>query len=209
MTFLIQATDVAEKLILVILFLLSVWSIAIMVDRRRVLRAEKAPDDLMVLKKSLEEKNISHVKNWSEKNSSFLARALREALRAPHDAEAIDRAVSSFVKLERVRLERGLAVLATLGANAPFIGLFGTVLGIIRAFAYLGTQSGSSAVMTGVSQALYATAFGLFVAIPAVVAYNIYSKKLKDLFSTVESLRDLYISRLRGSPVSTDAPGVR
>lgn len=207
---LITATDVAEKLILIILFLLSVWSIAIMIDRRRVLRIEKEPDDLLVLKKSLEDKNVAHVKNWAEKNSSFIARALREAFHAPMQAEAVDRAVSSFVKFERVRLEKGLAILATLGANAPFVGLFGTVLGIIRAFAYLGTQSGSAAVMSGVSQALYATALGLFVAIPAVVAYNIYAKNIRDLIGTVESLRDLYISRFTAPAVApVDGAGTR
>ena len=69
--------------------------------------------------------------------------------------------------------------MATLGSNAPFIGLFGTVLGIIQAFAVLAsTNAGTHAVMSGISEALVATAIGLFVAIPAVIAYNIFSKKL-------------------------------
>ena len=88
-------------------------------------------------------------------------------------------------------------MLATLGANAPFIGLFGTVLGIIRSFAYLGTQSGSTAVMTGVSQALYATAVGLVVAVPAVVAYNNFSNQIKRAIGRTESLRDLLIAQIR------------
>jgi biopolymer transport protein ExbB len=84
-------------------------------------------------------------------------------------------------------------LLASLGANAPFIGLFGTVLGIIRAFAYLGEQSGSTAVMSGVSQALYATALGLLVAIPAVIAFNYFSRRAKDLYLEIENIKDEHI----------------
>ncbi|MBK7962500.1 MAG: MotA/TolQ/ExbB proton channel family protein [Bdellovibrionales bacterium] len=94
-----------------------------------------------------------------------------------------------------MRLEKGLAILGTLGANAPFIGLFGTVLGIIRAFAYLGTQGGSAAVMSGVSQALYATALGLMVAIPAVVFFNIFTKQIRNSVVWTEALRDLYVAK--------------
>jgi len=94
-----------------------------------------------------------------------------------------------------------------LGANAPFIGLFGTVLGIIRSFSYLGNQSGAQQVISGVSQALVATAVGLIVAIPAVVAYNIFAKKIKDLVVQLESFRDLYISQLRKAEVIPGTKG--
>ena len=75
------------------------------------------------------------------------------------------------------RLERRLAFLGTLGNNAPFIGLFGTVLGVVHAFAALGGASGPGAdeVMSAIAGALVATAVGLFVAIPAVAAYNLSS----------------------------------
>jgi biopolymer transport protein ExbB len=89
--------------------------------------------------------------------------------------------------------DRNLSILATIGSNAPFVGLFGTVLGIIRAFAYLGNQTGSTAVMNGVSQALYATAMGLLVAIPAVIAFNVYSRKAKDFYAGIENSRDQYL----------------
>lgn len=193
---LILITEILEKLILLLLFGLSVWSLSIIIDRRRVFRSESQLDDLMALRQSLQEKNFAHVKNWSEKNQSFVAGAMKAAFAANVHPEAIDRSVASFVKSERARLEKGFTVLASLGANAAFIGLFGTVLGIIRSFAYLGTQAGSAAVMSGVSQALYATAIGLFVAIPAVIAFNIFSKKMRDLLSIIESLRDLYIAKL-------------
>ncbi|EAT16836.1 MotA/TolQ/ExbB proton channel family protein [Desulfuromonas acetoxidans] len=77
--------------------------------------------------------------------------------------------------------QKRLTILATLGNNAPFIGLFGTVLGVIKAFHDLHLQQGSGikVVMGGISEALVATAMGLLVAIPAVIAYNAFSKTLQ------------------------------
>lgn len=198
MSLLIILTEIVEKLILLILLGLSVWSVSIMIDRRRTFRSEENLP-LGDLKAALAEHNISKAKTWCSQNSGFVAGAISAALSASSNVTSVERAVSSFVKEDRLRLEKGLTVLATLGANAPFVGLFGTVLGIIRSFAYLGSQSGSAAVMSGVSQALYATAIGLFVAIPAVVAYNLFSKRLKDLMVRTESLRDLYSSNLKDS----------
>lgn len=82
---------------------------------------------------------------------------------------------------EKAAAERGLVFLGTLGNNAPFIGLFGTVLGIIRAFQDLATSNiqGPAAVMAGISSALVATAVGIFVAIPAVVAYNLCQRHIR------------------------------
>lgn len=192
----ILLTDIVEKLILGLMFVLSVWSISIMIDRKRLLKNENLDEDFEVLKKEISEKNFSGVEKICSQSHSFVKRGMTVVFNSGKNTEAIDRALLSHMKEERIKLEKGLAVLATLGANAPFIGLFGTVLGIIRSFAYLGSQSGSAAVMSGVSQALYATALGLFVAIPAVISFNIFTKKIKDLQSKVESLKDLYISKL-------------
>ena len=196
MELVIVITDIVEKLILLTLLALSIWSVSIMIDRRRILKLE-GPNDLEPLKEAVRQNLPEQIKSWCQGHPGFISGAMSEALSAKPVAESVDRAVASFTKTDRLRLEKGMAVLATLGANAPFIGLFGTVLGIIRSFAYLGSQSGSSAVMSGVSQALYATAIGLFVAIPAVVAFNVFSKKIKDIYATAESLRDLYISKLK------------
>lgn len=192
----ILLTDIVEKLILGLMFVLSVWSISIMIDRKRLLKNENLDEDFEVLKKEISEKNFSGVEKICSQSHSFVKRGMTVVFKSGKNTEAIDRALLSHMKEEKIKLEKGLAVLATLGANAPFIGLFGTVLGIIRSFAYLGSQSGSAAVMSGVSQALYATALGLFVAIPAVISFNIFTKKIKDLQSKVESLKDLYISKL-------------
>lgn len=193
MNTLILLTDIVEKLILISLFALSIWSVSIMIDRRRYFQSQARDWDK--IRSQIQSQKWKEILDWAKADGGFVAGALVAAL-GDCRSEGIDRSVSSYLKKERPLLEKGFGVLATLGSNAPFIGLFGTVLGIIRSFAYLGSQSGSAAVMSGVSQALYATAMGLFVAIPAVVAFNYFSKKSKDLILTIESLRDLYISEL-------------
>lgn len=114
-------------------------------------------------------------------------------------AKAADEALAGAMIFERLKLERGLIVLGTVGSNAPFLGLFGTVLGIIKAFhdLSLDTASGSTAVMSGISEALVATAIGLMVAIPAVVLYNFFQRRNKDILGRVESLGHLVLSRLQ------------
>jgi biopolymer transport protein ExbB len=96
-------------------------------------------------------------------------------------ARAVGEALMAARSRERIRAERFLVILGTLGNNAPFIGLFGTVLGIIKAFHDLGRNQsgGASAVMAGISEALVATAVGLIVAIPAVVAYNAFQRAVR------------------------------
>jgi biopolymer transport protein ExbB len=101
----------------------------------------------------------------------------------------------------RLSWERNLAFLATIGSNAPFIGLFGTVLGIIKAFHDLSQQAGGSAqaVTSGISEALVATAIGILVAIPAVVAFNIFQRRVKAGLSQAEAMKSYLIGRLAHS----------
>ena len=115
---------------------------------------------------------------------------------------AVEKAVQSTIDRRRLEYEQGLFVLGTLGNNAPFIGLFGTVLGIIRAFADLaaankaGGSSTASYVMAGISEALVATAVGLFVAIPAVLAFNIFQRLLKRVIGRSNALGNAISSGL-------------
>ena len=109
---------------------------------------------------------------------------------------------------EKLRLERNLAFLATLGSNAPFVGLFGTVLGIIKAFHDLaGSQAGGpSVVMAGISEALVATAVGLMVAIPAVAAFNYFNRRVKAFMCKIEWAAHLATAELKSEwgPPSAD-----
>lgn len=129
----------------------------------------------------------------------FEARVLASGVAmADRGATAAERAMAGTATAEKLKMERGLSVLATVGSNAPFLGLFGTVLGIIQAFADLAEASGeaSEAVMAGISEALVATAVGLLVAIPAVVLYNTFARWVKARLGRSESLAQHVLARL-------------
>ena len=128
---------------------------------------------------------------------------------APSGQEAVEKAIASTIDRRRLQYEQWLFILGTLGNNAPFIGLFGTVLGIIRAFADLaaankgGGANTAGSVMAGISEALVATAVGLFVAIPAVLAFNIFQRLLKRVIGRSNALGNaiaagLYVQRSNG-----------
>jgi biopolymer transport protein ExbB len=93
----------------------------------------------------------------------------------------------------KLQLEKRLGILATFGNNAPFIGLFGTVLGVINAFHSLGDENslGVATIMGGISEALVATATGLFVAIPSVMAYNYFVRRIKMILLEQEAKNEL------------------
>lgn len=122
-------------------------------------------------------------------------------------SESAEEAISGAMAIEKVKLDRRLIVLGTVGSNAPFIGLFGTVLGIIQAFHELAIDSGegADAVMAGISEALVATAVGLLVAIPAVVLYNFFQRRNKELLARVTSLAHMLLSRLKDDPKAAAA----
>src|SRR6185295_18988956 len=114
--------------------------------------------------------------------------------------EAVEQIMAKAMRLRRKKFESGLLFLGTLGNNAPFIGLFGTVLGIVTAFRELGgNQMGAAMgnVMSGIAEALLATAVGLLVAIPAVVFYNVFQKKGADIEEQAAALGNVVIASMR------------
>ena len=115
----------------------------------------------------------------------------------PHGRVAAAEAMASARSRERLAMEKHLGVLGTLGNNCPFIGLFGTVLGIIKAFADLSHNQGGGAavVMAGIAEALVATAVGLMVAIPAVVAYNVFQGRVRRTLGRVDAMAHLILAR--------------
>jgi biopolymer transport protein ExbB len=121
----------------------------------------------------------------------------------PRGRNAAAEAMASVRARERLRMERYLGILGTLGNNAPFIGLFGTVLGIIKAFADLAKSQGSggaAVVMAGISEALVATAVGLIVAIPAVISFNIFQGKVRRILGRVDAMAHLILSASPDEP---------
>jgi biopolymer transport protein ExbB len=119
--------------------------------------------------------------------------------------------MQSAAALERGRMERWLAYLGPVGNNAPFIGLFGTVIGIIGAFQELGhgtahaaggatAQLASQAVMSSIAEALVATAAGIFVALPAVAAFNYFHRRIASLLLATDAVANLVIAYIAAEP---------
>ena len=130
----------------------------------------------------------------------------------PKEAEG---AMNAETLAQKRALERRFGFLATLGANAPFIGLFGTVIGILQAFEAMGraTATASSApptqVMSSIAEALVATAVGLGVAIPAVVAFNAFSRTVKEALEDAQLLSLEVLSHLDGARARSSKPDLR
>ena len=190
--------SILSKGVLIILFLLSIWSIAIIRNRWALFKSLENESFEEV--KKLATNSVAEIRKKLPTTTSGLFSETLQTLIESSETENVDIGktqlrLKSFLSLKKNDLEKGFTTLATLGSNAPFIGLFGTVLGIINAFGVLSdTQTAASSVMSGLAEALIATAVGLFVAIPAVVAFNIFTRKLKIILSQCEALKDYYLS---------------
>lgn len=198
-----QSRLLEAEWVLYLLILLSIVSLAIVVERMVFLSRNRV--DLPLLAAGIEklvsggdlQRFRDDVARMRGVEASVLDRALASSDRG---AAAVEEVMQGVLSMERMRMERGLTFLGTVGSNAPFIGLFGTVLGIIRAFRDLSLieqSQGAAVVMAGISEALVATAVGLLVAIPAVVAYNYLQRRVKETVGNANSLGKLVLSRLR------------
>lgn len=193
--------------ILWLLLILSVVSIGLILERWLALRAVVSRSNKIRarMKEALQSYNLGELEEMARDRDSLEGRALSYGLRHVKESgtEGLAEIFTSFALLERPQLERSLNFLATIGSNAPFIGLLGTVLGIMKAFRDLAANAsaGNSAVMTGIAEALVATAVGLIVAIPAVIAYNSFQKQVRGTMQSIDSVRELcvaYGKSLRG-----------
>lgn len=194
--------------VLWLLLVLSVLSVMVMVERaiafsRCRFREQEFLQKLLPL---LQEGNYEQAAVLCAASQAPEPRILLAGLQ---EVELGKEGVAELLEAERIKvslsLERGLNFLGTLGANAPFIGLFGTVLGIIHAFKDLALTEGGGgpAVMAGIAEALVATAVGLLVAIPAVVMYNFYHKRLQIIQERSHRLGRLLLAYLSNQPVTT------
>ncbi|HXU83609.1 MAG TPA: MotA/TolQ/ExbB proton channel family protein [Polyangia bacterium] len=196
---LLSFTLLGSEWVLWLLIGLSVLSVTVMVERGISLRAA-APDFEALSRKLLALLGKGDYAAAKEALGAPRSPEVRVALvglaELPRGRDATAEAMASAKARERLALERNLGVLGTLGNNAPFIGLFGTVLGIIRAFADLAKNQtgGAGPVMTGISEALVATAVGLMVAIPAVIAYNTFQGRLRRMMGRVDAMAHLILS---------------
>jgi biopolymer transport protein ExbB/TolQ len=198
---LIEIMGWGARLVMLLLGILSVWSVAIILDRRKLFNLSLNDVSIEDAKSFIVAQDWPGLRTWAIAQKSVVGGAVVAAVDAGvKNSESIERAVQSYIVQRKLELEKGLNILATLGSNAPFIGLFGTVMGIIQSFGILSNNQGSAmnAVMLGLAEALIATAIGLFVAIPALIAYNYFSQRLKRTIAECATLRDYYISKAIG-----------
>jgi biopolymer transport protein ExbB len=196
-------TLLGAEWVLWLLIGLSIISFAIMIERAYYFLTHTVDVDSLSadLRRLLAKGSVadarSRVKGEDSAETTVVAAGLDEVERG---VDAVAEAMVGQKARERMRLERNLAFLGTLGNNAPFIGLFGTVLGIIRAFHDLsGNQAGGVAVvMAGISEALVATAVGLMVAIPAVVGFNYFNRRVRQTLANVDALAHVVLAQLKG-----------
>ncbi len=199
---LLRLTLGSAEWVLWLLVALSVVSFAVMLERavffssQRLRHGEQLADWLA-------HGELDRAARALEGQTGMEAVVVREMLgAASQGADTVEEVMLSVLARERARYERFLSFLGTLGSNAPFVGLFGTVLGIIKAFNDLGAVAvkGSAiqqTVMAGISEALVATAVGLGVAIPAVVAYNGFTRWLKTLVNRSQALGYALVGAMR------------
>ncbi len=216
--------------VLWLLGLLSMASLVVAAERWLYLR--RRGGDLEALARALDERlrggEFERARRELEASPAVAARVADAGLRlADRGPAAAEKAMESAAALERGRLERGLAFLATVGNNAPFIGLFGTVVGVIHAFEELGHaapghgataagQVASQAVMAGIAEALVATAVGIAVALPAVATYNFLQRRVASMLAGTDVLSSLVLAYIadetrpgHASPVEEVPHGVR
>jgi biopolymer transport protein ExbB len=172
-----------SRWVLWLLIGLSLAALAVIGERVWFFLQERKPADrLAKALEALEAKGPAEAAKLLAGSRSMEVVVVRACLeRAADGADSVDERRAAVIELERQRYEKRLAFLGTLGNNAPFIGLFGTVLGIIRAFHDLAgsTLQGTSAVMSGIAEALVATGVDLLVALPAVAAYNAFTRHVE------------------------------
>lgn len=188
--------------VLYLLLGLSVVSFAVMVDRVLFFRRHRIDfDDLHGrFRAHLERGEIDDAVSLLEGHDSLETNVVLYGLRDAKDGpEAVEDLLAAAARKERARYEKRLSVLATIASNAPFIGLFGTVLGVVRAFKEFSGSMGeaSDAVMAGIAEALIATAIGLMVAIPAVVAFNVFKARIKAVVDDMHMLSGTLLARLK------------
>ena len=196
----LAAALVGSDWVLWLLILLSILSVTIMVERAIVMsgRAPRLDDLGERLLKLLAAGDLPGARELLGPPRSPEVRVALVGLSELVEGRiAAAEAMASARSHERLAMEKHLGILGTLGNNCPFIGLFGTVLGIIKAFADLSHNQGGGAavVMAGIAEALVATAVGLMVAIPAVVAYNVLQGRVRRTLGRVDAMAHLILAR--------------
>ena len=214
---LLKAMGWPARIVVGILFLMSAWSVGIMIDRVLMYSAARKQSRVFVqqVAGALREGKLDEAISIAERNKkSHIAKVVATGLSEFQSAsaqvseadviEAAKRGLERSVAIVHAEMKRGLSGLATIGSTSPFVGLFGTVVGIINAFKGISAEkaTGLSAVAGGIAEALVTTAFGLFVAVPAVWTYNYFTNKVEafdvEMDNSSMELINYFITRRAG-----------
>lgn len=209
--------------VLWLMFGLFVVAVGIIIERALFFRAVRGDVGALAasLDRQLRAADLKGALEALRSSRSAAAAVVAEGLaHADLGAEAAEKSMAGARALQRMRLERGLAFLGTLGNNAPFVGLLGTVIGIIGAFEALGAPvegmaqasaaaGAPTAVMSAIAEALVATAVGLLVAIPAVAAFNFFQRLLQSTLADTEALSNVLLAHLLATPPAPALPGAQ
>ncbi len=196
---LMKATLLGTVWVLWLMIILSVITVGIIGERgwffykNRIDFAGFIDKITQLLNNEKTDEAVEYAKNHRSIEGQMITEGLANVKKG---SRAIEKAMSAFYTRQRIVFDRGLTFLNTVGNNAPFIGLFGTVLGIIQAFhdLSLNPAGGPTVVMAGISEALVATAVGLFVAIPAVMANNTFQRMIKEKLTNMEAAQDIVLT---------------
>jgi len=203
------------RAVVILMFIMSAWSIGVMIDRAMAFNAARkqsrafAPAVAGALREGKLDEAIKIADRYKK---SHLAKVVVAGLQefqahqsgseiSGEEIDASRRALERSEAIVHAELKRGVSGLATIGSTAPFVGLFGTVAGIINAFKGISTEksTGLGAVAGGISEALVTTAIGLFVAIPAVWMYNYFTNKIEafdvEMGNSSSELIDYFLKR--------------
>jgi len=209
------------KAVVIALFLMSAWSIGVMIDRliayngARKQSRQFAPAVAGALREGKLDEAIKIADRYNKSHLAKVVVAGLQEFRAHQlsteipgeEIEASTRALDRAEAIVHAELKRGVSSLATIGSTAPFVGLFGTVVGIIHAFTGISTEksTGLAAVAGGISEALVTTAIGLFVAIPAVWMFNYFTNRIDafdvEMGNSSSELIDYFLKRTQRAAV--------
>lgn len=204
---LFKIAEASAQGILYIMAIMSVVSVAIMIERHFSLK--KISNSSSGVAKGFKSitsdpnpnQSLVQIEKITEDQTSIEARALDYGLKfvKTNGSQGLDDLFSAYKTIEKPALEKNLNVLGTIASNAPYVGLLGTVMGIMKAFNDLANApgQGNEVVMAGIAHALVSTAIGLAVAIPAVVAFNHFQKKVGLVLSNIDAARDLCLAYIK------------
>ncbi len=196
---LLVITSLGSEWVLWILIFLSVVSLGVIVERSIFFLRIRLdfPTFSQVITKKLIDDDVKGINELCLSSPAIESQTILRGLQyRDKGVAAMEQGMTGFLNGEKQKLDHGLVVLGTLGSNAPFIGLFGTVIGIIQAFSDLASHpaGGPSVVMAGISEALIATAVGLIVAIPAIISFNLFMRVVKRKIANSEAMKSLMIA---------------